>query len=243
MKHYEFQCKVEYPDLGVDARLSHLGTLRMMQEAACQDSSRTGYGPFDVERNGVAWIICGWKLRLDRRPHWGEALTVHTWPRTMSSHLSERDFQIFDSHGNLICAATSRWLLIDVRTGRVTNVTPEIAAAYPLDNSCRAMEEELVSSGKSPENAAETFTYTALRRDLDMFRHANNLHYLELAREALPAEVAEQNFPNIEILYKRQIRQGDRVHFLYSYDDAEKKHLVELRNDDGRKCHALVWFY
>ena len=199
MKHYEFQCKVEYPDLGVDARLSHLGTLRMMQEAACQDSSRTGYGPFDVERNGVAWIICGWKLRLDRRPHWGEALTVHTWPRTMSSHLSERDFQIFDSHGNLICAATSRWLLIDVRTGRVTNVTPEIAAAYPLDNSCRAMEEELVSSGKSPENAAETFTYTALRRDLDMFRHVNNLHYLELAREALPAEVAEQNFPNIEI--------------------------------------------
>ena len=35
MEHYEFYCKVEYPDLGVDARLSHLGALRMMQEAAC----------------------------------------------------------------------------------------------------------------------------------------------------------------------------------------------------------------
>ena len=243
MKHYEFHCKVEYPDLGTDARLSHLGTLRMMQEAACQDSSRTGYGPFDVERNGVAWIICGWKVRLDHRPHWGEELTVHTWPRTMSNHLSERDFQITDSQGRLICAATSRWLLIDVRTGRVTNVTPEIAQAYPLDNDCRAMEEEMVSNGKSPEDAVETFTYTALRRDLDMFQHVNNLHYLELAREALPEAVLAENPATVEILYKRQIRQGDKVQFFYSYDPEAKKHLVELKNGDGKKSHALVWFY
>ena len=243
MKHYDFHCKVEYPDLGEDARLSHLGTLRMMQEAACLDSSRTGYGPFDVERNGVAWIICGWKVHLYQRPHWGTDLTVYTWPRTMSSHLSERDFQIFDSQGELVCAASSRWLLIDVRTGRVTNVTPEIAAAYPLDNNCRALEEEMVSAGKSPEDAAETFTYTALRRDLDMFHHVNNLHYLELAREALPEDVLAQNLPNVEILYKRQIRGGDKVRFLYSYDRESGRHLVELKNSDGRKSHALVWFY
>ena len=243
MKHYEFHCKVEYPDLGVDARLSHLGALRMMQEAACLDSSRTGYGPFDVERNGVAWIICGWKVRLDRRPHWGEDLTVTTWPRTMSSHISERDFQIFDSQGALVGAATSRWLLIDVRTGHVTNVTPEIAAAYALDCDSRALEGDMAVAGKSPEGAAETFTYTALRRDLDMFRHVNNLHYLELAREALPEEVLARNLPCVEILYKRQIRLGDRVRFLYSFDGETGKHMVELKNSDGKKSHAVVWFY
>ena len=243
MEHYEFHCKVEYPDLGVDARLSHLGALRMMQEAACLDSSRTGYGPFDVERNGVAWIICGWKVRLDRRPHWGTDLVVSTWPRTMSNHLSERDFLITDGQGQAVGAATSRWLLIDVTTGRVTNVTPEIAAAYPLDSDCRAMDGDMEMAGKSPEGAEETFTYTALGRDMDMFHHVNNLHYLELAREALPPEVRGQNFPTVEILYKRQIRQGDKVRFFYSCDQAEGKHLVELKNADGRKSHALVWFY
>ena len=240
MKHYDFHCKVEYPDLGEDARLSHLGPLRMMQEAACLDSSRTGYGPFDVERNGVAWIICGWKVRLDRRPHWGEELTVATWPRTMSNHLSEWDFQIFDSQGALVGAATSRWLLIDVRTGHVTNVTPEIAAAYALDCDSRALEGEMASNGKSPEGAAVTFTYTALRRDMDTFHHMNNLHYLELAREALPEEAASQSFANIEILYRRQIRRGDRVRFLYSLRDG--KHQVEIVDDQGRKTHALIWF-
>lgn len=241
MEHYEFRCKVEYPDLGEDARLSHLGALRMMQEAACQDSSRTGYGPFDVERNGVAWIICGWKVRLDRRPVWGTDLRVYTWPCTMSNHISERDFEILDGDGELVCAASSRWLLIDVRTGRVTSVTPEIAAAYQLDSDCRALDGEMASAGKSPADAAETFTYTALRRDMDMFHHMNNLHYLELAREALPAEVAAQRLPYVEILYKRQVKQGDAVHFLYSH--SEGKHLVELRNADGKKSHALVWFY
>ena len=243
MKHYEFHRKVEYPDLGEDARFSHLGALRIMQEAACLDSSLTGYGPFDVERNGIAWIICGWKVHLERRPHWGTDLVVSTWPRTMSNHLSERDFIIADASGNPVGAATSRWLLIDVRTGRVTNVTPEIAAAYPLDNSCRALEEEMAVAGKSPEGAEETFTYTALRRDLDMFHHVNNLHYLELAREALPEAVLAQNLPNVEILYKRQIRLGDKVHFLYSFDAASGKHMVELKNCDGKKSHAVVCFY
>ena len=118
-----------------------------------------------------------------------------TWPRTMSSHLSERDFEIFNGRGELVGAASSRWLLIDVTTGRVTNVTPEIAAAYALDNGCRAWRGRWPWRGRARRGAEETFTYTALRRDLDMFRHVNNLHYLELAREALPEAVLARSSP------------------------------------------------
>ena len=243
MKHYEYPCKVEYPDLGEDARLTHEGTLRMMQEAACQDSSGVGFSPFDVERSGVAWIICGWKVHLKKRPAWDDALTVTTWPRTMSNHTSDRDFLITDAAGELVCAATSRWLLIDTHTGRVTTVTPEIAGAYPLDNEHRALEEDMASNGKSPEGAVETFTYTALHRDLDMFHHVNNVHYLSLAREALPPEVYAQDLPNVEILYKRQVKLGDKVRFLYSYDGETQRHMVELLDAEGRKSHAVVWFY
>ena len=101
----------------------------------------------------------------------------------------------------------------------------------------------MASNGKSPEGAVVTFTYTALRRDLDMFHHINNLHYLELAREALPEAVLAEEPATVEILYKRQIKLGDKVQFFYSYDPEEKKHLVELKDAAGKKSHALVWFY
>ena len=91
-----------------------------------------------------------------------------------------------------------------------------------------------------PHKDGQAVTEAALRRDMDTFHHMNNLHYLELAREALPEEAASQSFANIEILYRRQIRRGDRVRFLYSLRDG--KHQVEIVDDQGRKTHALIWF-
>lgn len=241
MEHYTFPCAVEYGDLAEDALFSHRGMMRIMQEAACYDSGRVGYGPFDTEKNGIAWIICGWKMRLDRRPAWATRLTVQTWPRTMSSMTSERDFEIRDASGEMVGVATSRWLLLDVTTGHATSITPEVAGVYPLDPDSRAMAEDVPVNGRSGPDATETFTYTALGRDLDMFHHINNINYLDLARESLPPEIGHTFFPNVEILYKRQIRRGDTVHFFHSVQDG--KHLVELKDANCRKTHALAWFF
>ena len=147
---------------------------------------------------------------------------------------------ILDGAGNTILAATSRWLLLDLHTGRATTVTPALAQRYALWDH-KAIPGEIPANGRSPEGAAETFAYTALGRDLDTFHHVNNLHYLELAREALPPETAAADLPNVEILYKRQIRKGDTVHFLCSCTDG--KHLVELKDSSLKKTHALLWFY
>ena len=65
----------------------------------------------------------------------------------------------------------------------------------------------------------------------------------DVTTNALPEAVLAENPATVEILYKRQIRQGDKVQFFYSYDPEAKKHLVELKNGDGKKSHALVWFY
>ena len=51
--------------------------------------------------------------------------------------------------------------------------------------------------------------------------------------QALPEAVLAENPATVEILYKRQIRLGDRVRFLYSVDGETGKHMVELKNSDG----------
>ncbi len=241
MNYYDYQTTVNYSDLGEDGGLSQTGALRIMQEAACFASAAVGCAPGQLQEDfGVGWILVGWKLRMDAHPAWGTPITVRTWPRRMDVHFSDRDFLILDGAGNTILAATSRWLLLDLRTGRATTVTPALAQRYALWDH-KAIPGEIPANGRSPEGAAETFAYTALGRDLDTFHHVNNLHYLELAREALPPEAAAADLPNVEILYKRQIRKGDTVHFLYSCTDG--KHLVELKDSSLKKTHALLWFY
>ena len=240
MQYYDYHAKVQYSDLGEDARLSPTGALRLMQEAACEASAMAGFGPEDTKKQGFGWVLCGWKLQIHRRPFWGEALTVRTWPRTMALHTSDRDFILSDEKGERVISASSRWLLLDTTTGRVAKITDAVSSRYDLWEE-RALKEELPLNGRSPEDAVCTFTYTVLHRDIDTLHHMNNLHYLELAREALPPEVESQPFANIEILYKRQIKLGDTVHFLYSY--TEGKHLVEIVNQDQSKTHTLLWFF
>ena len=239
MEYYEYHGKVKYSDLGEDGFLTYTGAMGMMQEAASEDSARFGYGPADLKRNGVGWILVGWRMRMERRVPWGTALRVRTWARTMSIFFSDRDFAILDEAGETVLRATSRWILVDAATGRSARVTEQVAAAYPLWDH-KAIEGDVAMNGRGPADAEETFRYTALRRDLDTFRHMNNLHYLELAREALPPEEADAFFPTVEILYKRQIRLGDQVRFFYGRDG--ERRVVELRDEAGKKPHAILWF-
>jgi len=238
MKYYLYETAVRYADLAENGCLSATAALGMMQEAAALASATCGLGPMDTQK--TAWALVGWKLHFHQRPRWNTPLTVRTWPRTMSNHTSDRDFIITDAAGEKVITATSRWLLLDTVTGRVAKVTDEILSRYELGDE-RAMDAELPANGKCPPGSPCTFTYTVLRRDIDTLHHVNNLHYLSLARQALPEELSSAHFADIEIIYKRQIKLGATVHFFYSPTE-DGKHLVEIKDENDLKTHALIWF-
>ena len=125
MDFFDYKTKAQYSDLGEDGFLSPAGMLRLMQEAACEHSASVGCAPGELmERMGVGWILCGWKLQAGRKVPWGTELTVRTWPRRMDIHFSDRDFLILDRDGE---------------TERKIKVNPERRAA------------EMAEAAKEPE--------------------------------------------------------------------------------------------
>ena len=184
--HYVFDATITYDDVAPDQRLSHGGALRLLQEAAAVASDLRGYGLKDIPRNGVAWILTGWRLELLERPAWNTAISVETWPRSMDGFLSDRDF-LLRSGETLVARGTSRWFLVSAATGRIVRITPEVRSAYELDET-RIFPggDDIPGNGKSPADARETFSYTVGRRDIDTNHHVNNIHYLDFALEALP---------------------------------------------------------
>ena len=237
-----YPCSVAYGDIGLDGRLSHKGALRLLQEAAAIASQQCGYGLLNAEETGVCWILTGWRIRLLERPLWNTPLTVETWPRTMEGFLSDRDFRIL-SGDTPVALATSRWCLVNARTGRVTRVTEAVRSAYTLD-PLAMFSENLHTNGKSGETAAEGFSCTVGRRDIDTNRHVNNLHYLDYALEALPEEVFAHIPDTLEIVYRKQILLGTPIRCLYERT-ADGRHQVEIRSggEDAPVHHAFLWFY
>ena len=54
---YIYETDITYPDVGMDHRLNHRGLLRILQEAAAIASDERGFGPKDLPRTGVCWIL------------------------------------------------------------------------------------------------------------------------------------------------------------------------------------------
>ena len=68
----------------------------------------------------------------------------------------------------------------------------------------------------------------------------HNIHYLELAYEALP-EKAYQDRPynNFRISYKREIKLGDIITCNYAFQD--NKHIIVLKNENTINSIVELW--
>ena len=178
----------------------------------------------------------GWRIRMLAQVGWGERLYVDTWPRTMARVTSERDFRISNDKGEVVCIATSNWILVNTDTGRAARVTPEIAAAYELDPT-EALPEPMRELNL--DAGVETYVGKVLRRDIDSNRHVNNLVYLDYAKQALPEDVYLKPFRELAVRYSRELLLDDVFHCIYHYEDG--CHTVELLGETGTK-HAQVTF-
>lgn len=243
--HYLYETDAAYSDVGPDQRLTHQGLLRILQEAAAIASDEVGYGLKDIPRTGVHWILSGWRVELKNRPSWRAGLRVETWPRAMDGFLSDRDFLV-RSGGDLVAQGTSRWLLLNAGTGRMTRISDTVRSAYAgqMDETSVFGGEELSGNGKTPEGTPAAFETVVGRRDIDTNHHVNNLHYLDYAVEALPEEVYQSLPDTVEIAFRRQILLGTPIRCLYSLTE-DGRHQVEIRSENGGKTthHAFVWFY
>lgn len=239
---FTYETEITYDELGPDQKLSRRGLAKILQEAAAIASDERGYGMKDIPRNGVFWLLAGWRLELLERPGWRSRLTVQTWPRAMNGFQSERDFLVY--HGDTLAArASSRWLLVNTSTGKVARVTDAVRSAYELDERT-IFDDPIPTNGKTPSGTPSAFSTTIGRREIDTNGHVNNIHYLEFALEALPEEVFQHLPAIVDITFRRQILLGTQIRCLYSMTE-DGKHQVEIcSGEDGHIVHhAFVWFY
>lgn len=232
---YEKDFTIEYVDIDSNNRLSNYGIFKYLQEMGCIHADLCGYGLKDTPITRLAWILLDWKVNIFYRPSWNSKLHIKTWPSSIDSISCYRDFEITDENGKEIANATSKWVLVDIDTGHLSKITPEIMNAFSPTSS--SLCEEKIEKLKEPETYEKAFRYTVLKRDIDTNNHLNNLNYITLASELLPDNV---NFSKIDVLYKKQCLLGDSI-VLKSHQEGDEC-TVCIRNDDESILHAIVKF-
>ncbi len=235
---YEENFKIGLKDVWKGNKVSNKAILEYLENIAAYHSDSVGYGINTSEKTSVSWILLDWKLEVIKRPEYGQTLKIHTWSRKIIKYYAYRDFEIYDNQNNLCAIATSKWLLINNKTGKIEKVEEEMANKYESETEKKVFEDELEKL-TLPQNYENSIIYETKRKDIDIIGHMHNLYYLDLAYEAMPENVYEKRpFDKIRIMYKKEIKLGEIVKCKYSFEN--NKHKVAIVSEDEKILHAII---
>lgn len=236
---FEREYVVGVKDIGINNQMTNFAFLSFLEEIASTHSSSVGYGVNDVETKKKVWLLMDWKLKILERPKYGDTLNVKTWARPLEKNVfyTYRDFEIFKGKEK-IAIATSKWILFDLETNRISKITDDIINLYNVEEA-HVFEEKEILKIKEPEKQDLEFKYEVKRADIDINKHMHNLNYLKLSYETLPEEIYfGEEKRNVRIMYKHQILLGDKINCYYT--EQEGKNTITIKSDDDNILHAIV---
>ena len=235
---YKEQFKIGLKNIGKNNEITNKGLLECLENIAAYHSDSVGYGINTTNKTHLTWVLLDWKVKVIKRPKYGQVLDIHTWSRYIVKCYAYRDFEVYDDNGELCAIASSKWLLIDTQKGKITKVEETMAEKYHAEPKSVFGEVE-IEKMKLPEEFENTISYQIKRRDIDIIGHVHNLYYLDLAYETLPKEVYEQRpFNYIRIMYKKEIKLGEIV--ICKYAKMENENVVVIESQDGKVLHAVI---
>ncbi|MBQ1301804.1 MAG: hypothetical protein IIY29_00405, partial [Firmicutes bacterium] len=203
-------------------------------------SDAAGCGTANLEETRLSWVIIQWKVKIYRRMRYGETITVKTWVPGTKRLYTFREYAFYDEAGELVAACSSKWVLTHLEKGMIT-VPPWILEQYGMHTETVFEEGINMARVKEPLEYSSENECTVPCTWIDVNGHMNNLHYLDVAYQALPIDLyLENSFNEFEIMYKREAKMFDRLHCYYQFDGTY--HIVSIKNAEDGKLHAVVRF-
>lgn len=224
-------------DYNRNGNQSYEAILQILETAANDHSQSAGDSIADANKNGIAWILTEWQVKILRRPRNGECLNITTWVRGKApASTAFRDFIVTDNDYIEVIRAEAKFALIDLKTSKLTRISEELFASYqPEDKEIFEFSQRL----RTPtEYSAET-KLNLRRSDIDFNGHVHNTRYIDFALQALPMDSFDRDsFSKIRISYKKPVTENNTVSL--KYNSQEFKETVGIYGD-GILC-CLVEF-
>lgn len=241
---FEKKCFVKVKDVGSVNRLTNSGFLDLFENVACMHSEMAGFGINQMSQTHLSWVLLQWKVQIFKRVPYNTPIIVRTWAKNANKCLTYRDFEMYDENNNLLGIASTKWSLVDIQTGKITKIPPEVINCYSPEDNRNVFEEVDIPKLREPENILNSkpdYTFTVSRRDIDMNQHMHNLYYLDYAIETLPEEIYRNlNCNEFEILYKNGAKLGETVNCFYIQE--ENRFIVVMKNAEDNRLHAIIQF-
>lgn len=180
--------------------------------------------------NNCAWVLLKYDLNILEYPKFRDTITVETDIVGIKRLYGYRSFTIRNSEGTVILSGISTAILIDLAKRRPVKMSPEQCKVYGIE---KELEEPLpLDDFINFEEAHYEKDYSIRYSDLDVYRHVNNVKYIEMAVDTLPIDLLNSyQISAMKVLFKKEANQDSTLHVC--------SHVIEEDGHELTSVHTI----
>ncbi len=212
---HERQFTVKYCETDFKDELKVSAALSYMEEAACSSADELNFGYAYVKPRSYAFMVSNICIEFITPVPLGERVTVRTWPTPPTHVIFGREYQFLSPQGEVRANASSRWCLIDMRTGKLLLSKTLDNQDYSTYNRAKAVEGVQWKIPAFPYGEGELrYTLTVASSDYDHNMHVNNARYADYCLNCFTVEeLASRKLKSFSISYVKQCKEGEVLRF------------------------------
>jgi acyl-ACP thioesterase len=188
---YSGNYTIRTSELVRDKRLSVPAMISLMQEASMQNVIELKASVWDMEKDGISWVLLRKKITIHQYPILGETIRIVTYPSYFDRVFAYRDYKIYSNTGQLIVKASSTWTLLNTVSRKLQKI-PDIFLKMKAPE-----DEEILIPPDSKITRPEKVEFSKEFRigwyDIDWNNHVNNVYLLKTIIESTPNYILKAN--------------------------------------------------
>ena len=191
----------------------------LIQEISSEHVNKCNIGWQNLRKSNLFWVLSKIHIKISQLPKWSEEIILRTWGKCHDLLVNPRDYEMEDKEGNMLLQATSSWVILDAKNGKIKKLDEfDEHLVYPEGREAivsRAPKVPKINiQGKCDFNIV-------LNSDIDMNKHVNNAHYVQWALDSVN-QLFRKTHQLVEVVinYLSQAKLGD-------YYGIISKHIVE----------------
>ena len=228
---------IGFRDMDFNNNIKIKSMLSFLEDMGGIHSNMAGLGVYDIPTKRKSWMLINWRLEFVKKPRYADTIKVKTWSRGMDKIFAYRDFYVYNQQEEIIAKASSKWILVNIDDLSICKLDDEIKGEYELED-VHVFEDDF-SKLKDIGNYLNEKDILITKDMIDVNGHVHNLSYIDFASQVVPLE-AMQNAMKVEVLYKKEIRESDKVKCFYACEN--DVHYAILKSQDEKILHAVMTF-
>ena len=208
--------------------------MNYMQEAAWKNAGALGFSSYDLLKNGVTWVMNRISLEVQQLPGHLDEIIVDTWPSGQDKYFVYRDYKVSTVEGEVIARATSNWVVLDIKTRKLTSVPDYIKnARFDVDRG--NLERVRGKVNFNPGLSDHSYPVHVSWLDMDLNGHVNNSNYFKWLMDALPEQHHENHsISQMDISFMAEGYNGEQLDVQSYINEGGKLHQRIYSNTNSR---------